>query len=56
MMSSTGPTVCFYGQDEPIDCHTCFEDPYCRCGPAAATDPNCFSSTVIVTDGGTGGG
>jgi hypothetical protein len=53
---ATGPTVCFYGQDEPLDCHTCLSDAYCRCGSAAATDPTCFSSAVMVTDGGTGGG
>jgi hypothetical protein len=54
--TTTGPTVCFYGQDEPIDCHTCLQDAYCRCGPAAATDPTCFTSVISVTDGGTGGG
>ncbi len=26
--------ICFYGQDEPFDCHFCASDPYCLCGQA----------------------
>ena len=34
--SETGPTVCFVGQDSPVDCHVCsIQDPFCLCGQSS---------------------
>jgi hypothetical protein len=46
--SSTASTsaLCFFGQDEPFDCHDCLPDPYCLCGEASCTG-------IPVTDAGT---
>ncbi len=30
-----GPLICFYGQDLPIDCHSCLTKPICKCGKAS---------------------
>jgi hypothetical protein len=33
--SPSGSTVCFFGQDAPVDCHVCTKDPFCLCGAAS---------------------
>jgi hypothetical protein len=33
-VSAPGPSVCFYGQEDPSDCHVCIKDPFCLCGQA----------------------
>jgi len=32
VMSPGELAPCFYGQDVPVDCHFCLDDPFCVCG------------------------
>jgi hypothetical protein len=33
--STTGPSLCYVGEDIPFDCHRCIGDPICLCGQDA---------------------
>jgi hypothetical protein len=33
--STTGPSLCYVGEDVPFDCHRCIGDPICLCGQDA---------------------
>jgi hypothetical protein len=59
----SGPTVCFFGQDEPVPCYLCLSDPFCLCGghpglTGKAAEINCAVPAGVgaVSDGGLGGG
>ena len=34
-VSAPPASVCFYGQENPSDCHVCIKDPFCLCGKAS---------------------